>query len=303
MKISLLASLFLFLLWGCASQPPLPLPTARTPLGPLQAQAVPEVYGLRIDVDRIPPGQDQLANDLKSAVSTAPSIDPSQYSWVGVNMGNGLFLDSNGNLAVNLVSLYHLADQFQILEKVNALIPYEVRFERSGRDFQRAGGGATLPDAKAVFNDGEIDLNFPDASTQPSIFLDHGVTYDGHGLMNSGQQKLTQEKENFVTVPALLGSFNYYVKRPDRADYGARFIVEKKGNILFIKHPGMLGNSAPIKYELTSDGCAFLDRNGRLHTIVKAGNKITYSVNGNVERTFEIVSGGTEVTPVPTAKP
>jgi hypothetical protein len=293
MKLGLLLGLLAFALWGCSSLPPMPLPSDRAPLGPLLAQAMPEVYGLRVDVDRIPLGQDSLANDLKSSVSSAPSIDPSQYSWVGVEMGNGLFVDSNGNLAVDLASLYHLSNQFQILETVNAIVPYQVKFERSGDIFKRSGGGSDLPDVHAEFNMGEIDLNFFNASTQPSIFIDNGVTYDGHGLMNAGQFKLKQVSEYHVSVPAFLGSVDYYVKRPDLGDYGSRFIVRRIGNELVIRHPGMVSDSSPsVNYVLTPEGCAFTDMSGRLHIIQKTGNLITVTINGKMDRTFKVIGGG-----------
>ena len=290
MKLTLFAGLLIFTLAGCATQPPLPLPGERAPLGPLEAQAVPEVYGLRVDVDRIPPGQDQLANDLKSAVPSAPSKDPSQYAWVGVYMGNGLFVDSNGNLAVDLYRLYKLEPQFQILETVQGLVPYQIKFERSGDTFQRAGGGSNLPDAKVDFSSGEIDLTLPDRTTQPSIMIDKGVTYDAHGFMNAGQMQLQQERDNYVNSPSLLGGYAFIVKKPDLADYGSRFIVRKEGNVLMIRHPSMLMDSGKtIQYELTPTGCAFTDMSGSLHTISRVGNLVTVTVNGKVDRTYELL--------------
>ena len=86
---------------GCATTPKLPENQKWLPLDPLQVKADSEVYGLRVDIFRVSAEDNPLVNDTQKQIDTAPTSDPSMYSWVGIDLGNGLFSDSHGNIAVD----------------------------------------------------------------------------------------------------------------------------------------------------------------------------------------------------------
>src|SRR5208283_5724424 len=106
MKTAFICAVFLVLV-GCASAPPtLPDPNQQADPDPVQVKADKEVYGLRVDIyrnERHGTGTVDLSGGM---TQSAPVIDAWDYALTGIDAGNGLFLDTNGNLAVDLARLY-----------------------------------------------------------------------------------------------------------------------------------------------------------------------------------------------------
>jgi len=114
----------LFVLVGCASTPSvMPDSSRQSEPSPVQVKADKEVFGLRVDIYRNERGGMGTVNISGGASPTAPIIDPWNYALTGVDAGNGLFLDTNGNLAVDLARLYQINPPFHIEETVAGLFP------------------------------------------------------------------------------------------------------------------------------------------------------------------------------------
>jgi hypothetical protein len=272
----------------------LPEAAARLPLSPIQVKAGVEVYGLRVDVARIPPGSDLEATDLKNQVPDAQVADPHDYSWVGADLGNGLFIDSNGNLSVDLARLYTIQEPFTVEESVHGFNVFKIVFSRENNVFHRSGGAPDLPDVAATFGDGEVDLRFADQSSQPTIYLDRdGVTFDSHGLLGLGKVVVHQASDRRVQTNAKFDTL--VAKNDNEAGLSSLFRLDRKDGVLRIRPQSLFsgfipGVDRPMSYVLTKTGCFFIDVNGDAGQITRDGNTITVTKNGKVTQTYQVLA-------------
>jgi len=290
MKRLLLFSISLILLYGCASAPKLPETQAWLALDPVQVKADVELYGLRVDIYRVTP---EINNDVSKALGgpSNPATDPSKYSWVGIDLGNGLFEDSHDNISVNIAKLYGIQEPFHIEEVVEGLIPVKVDFRQEGGIFQRKGGGDNLPDVTIEFGDDSSELTFSRPYSKASIFRDgDDITFDGHGLLGSNKYTLHQSGPRHVSNQGFIGSVTYIAKNDNAASLSSKFLMKRKDKVITIQELSMLSNSTrPIQYVRTDSGCIFSDRGGNVFEIKRDGDTITVSRNSKLNRTYKIL--------------
>ncbi len=285
MKVSFICAAFLVLV-GCASAPStLPDPSRQANPDPVQVKADKEVFGLRVDLYR---------NESNGAGIVDPTRkDPWNYALTGVDAGNGLFLDTNGNLAVDLARLYAIEPPFHIEETVAGLFPYKITYLFLGSKFQRSGGGNDLPDQVAIFSGDEVDVSTKSyqGSTEGSIYSDsEGLIFKPSGMHLTDRVVLKQVSPNRVELGGLLGNGAYIAKNEDDADLTSKFKLEFYGNVLKIMLGGyMLGNGSTYSYVRTPEGCWFSDPQGNSHEVSLQDGTITVRKNGRVERSYKIL--------------
>jgi hypothetical protein len=276
---------------GCASAPPPSQPDPSQQVDPdlMQVKADKEIYGLRVDIYRNERGAIGTINISGGASPTAPIFDPWSYGLTGIDTGNGLFLDTNGNLAVDLARLYGIKAPFHIEETVAGLVPYKVTYLFKGSKFQRKGGGDDLPDLVATYSGDEINVSTKDS--EGTIYSDsNSVVFTPSGFHLTGKIALKQVSPNRVELEGLLGNGSYIARDVDDADLTSKFSLEFNGKVLTIKLGGaMLGNGASYRYMRTIDGCWFIDPQGNTHDISLQDGTITVRKNGKVERTYKIL--------------
>jgi hypothetical protein len=284
--------LALVLLSGCVTAPKLSETQTWLNLDPLQVKADTEFRGLRVDVYRVPTNDTPMVNDLQTQLGPeAPASDPSLYSWIGIDLGNGLFVDSHGNISVDLMRLYGIQEPFHIEEVIAGLIPVKVDFRQQSGGFQRKGGGTDLPDVTVNFGEDSFDLNFSQPSSKASIYIDeNGVTYDAHGMLGSSKYSLSQPSLHRVVRQGTLGSNDYVAKNDNEVALGSTFLVKRMDKVIEIQQLSMLSISArPIHYVRTDSGCLFSDLTGNVYEIRRDGDTITVSRNTKLNRAFRIL--------------
>ena len=289
MKISFICAAFLVLV-GCASAPStLPDPSRQTEPDPVQVKAEKEIFGLRVDLYRNERGGTGTINVSGGLTPAAPIIDPWNYALTGIDAGNGLFLDTNGNLAVDLARLYQIKPPFHIEETVAGLFPYKVSYIFQGSKFQRSGGGDDLPDLVATFLGDEVDVSTKDV--QSSIYSDSdGLAYQPSGIHLTRKIVLKQVSPDRVELVGMLGNGSYIAKNADDAYLTPKFTLEFYGNVLKITLGGfMLGNGGTYSYVRTTEGCWFSDPQGNSHEVSLKDGTITVRINGRVERSYKIL--------------
>jgi len=248
-----------------------------------------EVFGLRVDLyrnERRGTGTVELGG---AAAADAPIIDPWDYALTGIDAGNGLFLDTNGNLAVDLARLYAIQAPFHIVETVVGLFPYKVSYIFQGSKFQRRGGGSDLPDEVATLSGDQLDVSTKDA--QSSIYSStEGLIYQPSGFHLTGKVALKQVSPDRVELGGMLGNSVYVARSEDEADLTSKFNLAFDGKVLVITLGGaILGNGATYRYVRTTDGCWFSDPQGNSHDISLQDGTITVRKNRKVERTYKIL--------------
>jgi hypothetical protein len=281
----------LLVLAGCASAPPaIPDPSRQADAEALQVKADKEVFGLRVDVyrnERRGAGTMDLSGG--ASTSSVAVIDASDYALTGVDAGNGLFLDTNGNLAVDLVRLYQIKAPFHIEETVAGLVPYTVTYIYQGSKFERKGGGSDLPDQVVTFS--RDAANVSTKNSQSSIYLDSDrLIFQPSGFHVTGKVTLRQVRPDRVELEGMLGNGSYITTGEDDAYLTSKFTLQFNAKVLSIILGGaMLGNGATCLYVRTPEGCWFSDPKGKSHEISLQDSTITVSKNGKVERTYNIL--------------
>jgi hypothetical protein len=295
MKNLLLPFICAFLLLGCASAPKLPQTQAWLSLDPIQVKTDIEFYGLRVDVYRVQP---DVNNDTQQAAGGPPNpaSDPSKYSWIGIDLGNGLFEDSHGNIAVDLVRLYGIEEPFHLEEVIAGLIPVKIDFRQKDGVFQRKGGGSDLPNVTAEIGDDSLELTFSQPYSKASIYRDEeDVTFDGHGLLGSNKYGLHQASPRRISRQGLIGSIEFTAKNDNEAALSSKFLMKRKDKVITIQELSALSNSTrPIQYVRTESGCIFSDRGGNVYEVKRAGDTITVSRNSKLNRTYTILTAASD---------
>jgi hypothetical protein len=278
----------LLVLAGCAGAPSvMPDSSRRADPDPMQVKADKEVFGLRVDVYR------NESVGIQIASNTVQVSDPSNYALTGVDAGNGLFVDTNGNLAVDLARLYQITPPFHIEETVAGLFPYKISYLFQGKTFKRSGGGSDLPDQVATYRGDEVDVSTKSylGSTDGSIYSDSdGLVYNLSGLHLTGRVVLKQVSPNRVELGGLVGNSSYVLRNAYEADLTSKFNLAVYDNVLRITLGGsLLGKGTTYNFVRTLEGCWFSDAKGNTHEISLKDGTITVRKNGSVERTYKIL--------------
>jgi hypothetical protein len=291
MKTAFIVSAAFLLLVGCASAPPaLPDPTRQIDPDPFQVKADKEVFGLRVDLyrnERRGAGTTDLSGG--NSTSSVPIIDAWDYALTGIDAGSGLFLDTNGNLAVDLVRLYDIKPPFHIEETVAGLVPYKISYLFHGSTFQRTGGATDLPDQTVALSGDGFAVSTQQSKS--SIYPDSNtLVYALGGFHLTSKVVLKQVSPERVELQGILGNASYIVRNEYEVDLTNKFKLEDSGKVLTITLGGaMLGNGAAYRYVKTLEGCWFADPKGNTHEISLVDNTITVSKNGKVEKTYKIL--------------
>lgn len=93
----------------------------------------------------------------KTKVIPEPIKVENPYNYLVATFGNGLVVDYNGNLGIDLLRLYHLnrATGYDVVERFNGLFPEGGQVVKSGSRLTRKGIGITIGHLSAVA-DGDI---------------------------------------------------------------------------------------------------------------------------------------------------
>ena len=94
--LNLLLALTILLFWGCVSLDKVHIEnrTQKMPLDPISITMDSEIYFVRADLVR------DIHSDNKRYIMP--------YHYLGIRLGNGIFLDLNENLCVDLLEFYHI---------------------------------------------------------------------------------------------------------------------------------------------------------------------------------------------------
>lgn len=276
---------------GCTTAPKLPQEQPWQPIDPFTLTADSEIYGLRVDIYRTPKDAN---NDIAKALGGPenPASDASKYSWIGVDLGNGLFMDTHNNLSVDLVRLYGLKAPFHIEETILGAFPVKVDFQLTDKTLERKGGGDNLPDVSAEFGKASIELHFTRPDSKATIYSEKdSISFDGHGLLGTNKYALLQHNQYRISRDGFVGSIEYVVKNEDKVDLAKKFIATRKDEklISFEEESMISGTTRPIQFARTESGCVFSDQAGKVFEIKKEGDTITVSRNSKPVRIYKIL--------------
>ena len=139
MKRYFIIFFIIILLAGCATHQVAYIPeeSDQISLEPLQVEIDYEVYLLRIDLIRQTTKEEYTTTDWEGNTVEETEIVDTPYHYLGVDLGNGLFLDSHNNLSINILKLLGIdrEDDFKIVRG-------GIVYEKTGNIFRRIYGNS-----------------------------------------------------------------------------------------------------------------------------------------------------------------
>jgi hypothetical protein len=174
----------ILLLAGCATHKVAYIPeeSDQISLEPLQVEIDYEVYLLRIDLIRQTTREEYTTTDWEGNTVTQKEDVAVPYHYLGVDLGNGLFLDSHNNLSFNILKLLGIdrEDDFKIVRG-------GITYEKTGNIYRLIYGNSinteiTLQDTGAtiVESGGVIKA---EANTRDIIVFNDEIIYKSRGAL------------------------------------------------------------------------------------------------------------------------
>lgn len=286
--------IFCFLFAGCMTIKKITIPdeAERLELQPLQAAAGYDVYQLRIDIVRQTTTKTETVTDSKGVTSTKTITENKPYHYLGVYLGNGLFLDANLNLGLDLIRLLHLEDRqnFTLIRKIPNLFQSQVIYKKEGNlitiEYRPAIMGIkqtiTLNDKGAKIKGGflQADQDITENASE--------IVYDPHGIFGEWSVLRLLKKENGAEIPgfwenmAVVKNADGTVTLPKymKFEIAGREIVLKLSDIFGIVHK-------TYRLIMTNDSILFFDEHnwGILIEIYTDGLKVDW---GSHQEYYEI---------------
>jgi hypothetical protein len=172
MKRHFIIFFIILLLAGCATHAThnvanIPAESEQISLEPLQVEIDYEAYLLRIDLIRQTTTEEYTTTDWEGNTVTQTEEVDVPYHYLGVDLGNGLFLDAHNNLSFNILKLLGIdrEDDFRIVRG-------GIVWEKTGNIFRLIYGNTvdteiTLQDTGAtiVVSGGVIEAEKPTHGT------------------------------------------------------------------------------------------------------------------------------------------
>ncbi|HUX22893.1 MAG TPA: hypothetical protein VMW69_16775 [Spirochaetia bacterium] len=216
------------------------------------------------------------------------------YSYLVTELGNGLIVDSNGNLALDLLRLYRLssAHNYSIMQRFNTLLTGSISLRKQGNILERFGGGSIIEHTRAITDGSVVAIPGGLFAWHARIVIGKGsISYEPSGRRDGNTVTLTQRSGNLVTS-ATAGETTTY-RMPDAMHLLSTSGLEivRSGNQLDITLHRAGGIAARFVFTRTQAGGVIVGSGGYgTVKIARAGNEIYVSQNGSLLSTVTIKS-------------
>lgn len=191
---------------GCATlnREDIPRPDELQELEPLKAEPAYDVYLLRIDLMRQYTEYVTTTTDSQGRIVQQRHITPVPYHYIGVDLGNGIFLDANMNLSLNLIELMKLRNRksFRFVFKSDSAFGEKRTISRQGDHVVIDYGGLfssktdiDLRPNGATFRGGVL------SSDQDINVLEDRIVYDPHSIFGSWRETGIIKTESGARIP------------------------------------------------------------------------------------------------------
>ncbi len=219
---------------------------------------------------------------------------PNPYHYLTVYLGNGLILDYQGNLSVDLLKLYHLntAQDYTIVKRFNSFLPAGSEITKQGNEFTRKGVGLSggklswSRSGKVVSLVGDIFHRH-----MKILFAKGSVTYEPSGRPGINAITLRRPSPNEVILPEWGGNRVIRLESPNHLVGNRGLEIVRHPNRLEILFHGPFGIDASYTFRRTADGCTFSGfPSGTTITVARSGNVIRIFRNGHLDSTVTIDS-------------
>ena len=253
-------------------------PAVRQPMSALTFNIGYDLFMIRADVRRATHQELQY----NSQNVTRPVEVPNDYSPLVVDLGNGLILDGNGNLCIDIVRLYGLdkMDNFTLIEQGTGFVAQKTIVEKRGDRYRvqgRLGGPAT--------EEGYLRADGAGDDKKRAVFVidDKGITEtvrNALGMTWYASIKKTGPAQ--VLFPGLIGGANFSLVDGNSVPIDVGYAVKFEGDHIALGHDTMV----------RTDRGVFVYTGGYNGIeLRREGDKATYYFNGMKYKTYTIREG------------
>ncbi len=248
-----------------------------------------EVYDLRIDLRR--ETTTQSVNGPNGTVSSQTVNVP--YHPLGIYLFDGVFLDINNNLSINVIDLVDKTYQedFEIKLKnnmrPNALPDFVVK--RTGNKVRREYRSLFGKSGSSVlFLDSLIVIEHPGLTNNENIVVKNDrLRYFRKGLIGKYSKAEIVKTEQGLIVPRFGKDTEYKQPEKNIIHIGKYTTVKNYSDRVEFIYSGLFGSQSIYTLLKLHDGYIFHDKNNRGIRIKVSDNKILVEENGRLKKYYE----------------
>ena len=243
-----------------------------------------DIFGLRVNLLRAEMSTiENKKNSNGTTVRKNVVVDAPDHI-LGVRLGNGLFLDYNRNLSVDLIEFFGLEDlDFHIVQLHTKRFSSRIVYNRIGSTFEKVEKRFMGGKVEAFIHPEKISIQSSFLGGNAEILItDTGIMLDSKSIIGSiGSGSVALTGHDTLEFRPLRNRL--IVSRTSEHHIWAEKLLEiyKKDNEIIVDPIGY-GRMVPeYRFVRYADGFSFLDSRNRGISAVKKGDTITVYTNGN----------------------
>lgn len=228
-------------------------------------------------------------DDGKPKVIRTVKQEKTPYHYVGLYFGEGIMLDINGNLSLDLYKFYKLdeMESFGMRRKASRAGEGAIVYEKDGDYFERRDLSLFGAKVTAQKNeDGGITILDGILKLKHTILVDReDVVLKQFGLSGTQGVYRAGKGEYRISTERIRGKFSQPDDKTIIWDKELTVTLQDDGSLLFTYQLKPAGVKT-YTFVRTEKGCLFFDKNYRGTEVSRDGDVITVRVNGRTAYTY-----------------
>ena len=283
--------LAVLVLIGCTTLDPERLTdiSIRQPIGPLALKPTYEIYLIREDLVRATHSESR-SSYTNGKLSTYSVQVPNAYHELAIDLGNGIFMDYNNNLFVDLLCYYRL----DVSMRMHILrTPKGFSFENTATyDYEdgvyRTENGIIWTEIK---QGNQIDLEWGPFKTKKRIEItENGIVFASRVLGADVVKSATLVSATELEVKGFWKDLSFTLVSPDQIQMGRYFEMNRYPDHISIIYKGIFGMTTERTFVKTEAGFLFFTPENFGVEVMKNGNIISVYRNGKMKVEYQIGS-------------
>jgi len=252
-----------------------------------------DVFLIRLDIFRQFTTTTTTSTNAQGQQVTTTQTVPVPYHYIGVDLGNGLFLDARLNLSINLLKFANLQgkDSFKIIKKGSGFFSSDTTYEKKNNK-------ATITVSGLFGSETEIEFKKNGAtfkggfltSDQDIMVTKNKITYDPHSIIGSWAVTEVEKTANGAKIPNFWSDKEMTLSN-NVAKLPSNFYISRKGKELEIKYESLFSDKV-FRFVQSKTRIMIFNEDAKGVQIDYIGNiiKVQYSgMAGIKDHEFEII--------------
>ncbi len=217
---------------------------------------------------------------------------PDPYHYLCVNFGNGIFIDRNDNIYIDIMEFYGMdKNAFNITHQMNSFGKPEVYYKKAGNVFTREGKGlfSNKTTADISGNNVAIDEGFFGGGKAVITVTENEIVCDPKGILKWGKSKILKTGDSSVLFPVF--GKDLEIRKDDSGNVIVgedNLKIESSGKQLKFIFRGLFKKEIIHYFIRTETGFVFYDEKFRGVEVSKNGNQISVYLNNKLTEKFII---------------